>query len=115
MRKLIAVVAAAISLAAVGAATADPTHGHCTAYFNGSENGRAHKRQATAFQEFVNYVGDNDGVDNDGDDAVDEGDEVASEVDVWNFCMDNGGVGGQPEDPTNETPEGNGRNGRGRG
>jgi hypothetical protein len=123
MRKiLLAVVAACMALAAGSFASADSpsnTHGLCTAYFNGSENGQQHKRQSNAFQEFVNYVGDNDGVDNDGDNEVDEGDEVASPVDVWNFCSDPEnnpkGIGGNPDDPNTDGNDGNGNGGHGKG
>ena len=91
--------------------------GLCTAYFNGSQNGQDHKRQAPPFQGLESYVGTHDGVDNDGDGTKDEADEgdKATPTDVWNYCQKNGGVGGQPEDPTDGDTEGNGKNGRGRG
>jgi len=104
---------AAVALGAAGVASADKDHGMCTAYFNGSQTGQEHKRQANAFQEFVNYVGDNDGVDNDGDGETDEGDEVATPTEVWDFCE--GNVGGNPDDPNTEENEGNGNHGRGNG
>lgn len=121
MRKLILTIVAALALATGVAQAGSPSnnHGLCTAYFNGSENGQAHKRQANAFVQFANYVGDNDGVDNDGDDEVDEGDEVASPVDIWNFCSDPEnnpkGIGGNPDDPNTEGNDGNGKKGNGKG
>lgn len=119
MRKLLLGLAVLAGLFAGNVASADPTHGLCTAYFNGSQTGQANKRKATAFVEFANYVGDNDGVDNDGDGDVDEGDEVATPTDVWNFCLDTDnnpkGIGGQPDDPNTVENDGNGKNGRGKG
>jgi hypothetical protein len=123
MRRMTLALVAVLALAG-GAAQADHgnqpnTHGHCTAYFNGSETGQENKRKATAFEEFATYVANNDHVDNDGDEEVDEGDETATPVDIWNFCMDPEnnpkGVGGQPDDPNTEENDGNGNSGRGNG
>ncbi len=98
---------AALVVALAGSlASAEPTHGHCTAYFNGSENGQANKRKSTAFTEFATEIGENDGVDNDGDDETDEEGEMAGPADVWTFCMDTDnnpkGIGGNPDDPNKE-------------
>lgn len=97
--------AAVVLVAAAGSglvALADPpsnVHGMCTAYFNGSENGQGHKHQATAFQNFASYVGNHDGVDNDGDNEVDEGDETADSEGIFNWCSDEEnnpkGIGGK--------------------
>lgn len=123
MRKLILAIVALLALGA-GLANADHgnqpnTHGMCTAYFNGSQTGQDHKRDATAFTQFADYVADNDHVDNDGDDEVDEGDETATPVDIWNFCKDPENnpkdIGGQPDDPNTEGNDGNGKNKRGNG
>lgn len=89
--------------------------GLCTAYFNGSQNGQDHKRKAPPFQGLETYVGNHDGVDNDDDGRVDEGDEDATPSEVWSFCQDNGGVGGQPDNPNTPENDGNGKKGRGRG
>jgi hypothetical protein len=122
MRKIALAMLAVLALFVGGVAKAgspNNNHGMCTAYFNGSETGQEHKRQANAFVEFVNYVGDNDGVDNDGDNQTDEGDEVASPEDVWAFCSDidnnSKGIGGQPDDPNTEGNDGNGNGGNGNG
>ena len=124
MRKMILGLAVLGALLGSGLAKADPpsnTHGMCTAYFNGSQNGQDHKRQSDAFTQFASYVGDNDGVDNDGDGDVDEGGEIASPVDIWNYC-DNAannpkGIGGQPTNPSDpgSAPGGGKGNGKGGG
>ena len=119
MRKIIALLTmGAAAFAGVGA-SADPTHGHCTAYHNGSEQGRSKKSEAPPFQALAQHVGENNGVDDDGDDEVDEPGETAGPEGIWDWCNDPEnnpkGIGGQPEDPTNEGNEGNGRNGRGKG
>jgi len=125
MRRIALALLLALGLAG-GMAGADPaerndgnTHGRCTSYFNGSENGQDHKREAGPFTAFAQYVGENDGRDNDGDDATDEEGEVASEIDIWDWCMDPTnnpkGIGGQPDDPNTEENDGNGNNGNGNG
>lgn len=55
-------------------------HGLCTAYFNGSPNGQAHKRQAGPFQALEQAASD-------GDDSTPPADDVAA------FC--DGLVGGR--------------------
>jgi hypothetical protein len=122
MRGLVASAVIVLALVA-GAATADPgpngnnNHGLCTAYFNGSQNGRDNKHRAGPFAALEAAANARDGEDNDGDGEVDEADEVARAV--WDWCNDpennEKGVGGQPEDPSNEDPEGNGKDGRGHG
>jgi hypothetical protein len=106
MRRIIAIATAITALFAGAVATADNTHGHCTAYFNGSENGQTHKRQSNAFQEFATEIGENDGVDNDGDDETDEAGEQATPADIWDWCLDTEnnpkGIGGNPDDPNKE-------------
>jgi len=123
MRRLILALVAVLALAG-GVAQADHdaeqsnTHGKCTAYFNGSENGQNNKRNSTAFQEFASYVGENDHVDNDGDDEVDEEGEVADPLAIWDWCNGENnpkGIGGQPDDPNTEGNDGNGNNGKGNG
>ena len=86
--KLLAVVTGMVlALGAVGAGAEpgpDETAGHgtCTAYFNGSEKGREHKRDAPPFQQLE-------------EDAGDDG--------AWTYCNDGAnnekGVGGRPTDP----------------
>lgn len=72
--------------ATAGAALAAPgpnghnNHGLCTAYFNGSETGKAHKRQAGPFQALEQAASD-------GDDSTPPADDVAA------FCT--GLVGGR--------------------
>lgn len=114
MKKVIALLAGVLGMlgATVGISVADPgpngnnNHGLCTAYFNGSEQGRSNKRQAGPFAALEAAADDDD-------------DETSPEVDVWNWCIDPAnnpkGIGGQPEDPTTEGTEGNGKNGRGKG
>lgn len=125
MRRIMLALIVSVGLVG-GMAAADPeerndgnTHGRCTSSFNGSERGQEQKRKAGPFTEFAQYVGENDGVDNDGDDEVDEEGEVASWADVWNWCSDPEnnpkGIGGQPDDPNTEGNDGNGNNGRGNG
>ncbi|HVF74427.1 MAG TPA: hypothetical protein VM938_05215 [Acidimicrobiales bacterium] len=114
MKKVIAIAFGLLGMlgGAVGVATAEPgpngknNHGLCTAYFNGSETGRANKRQAGPFAALER--------------AADDGDsDTPIEEDVWRWCSDIAnnpkGIGGNPEDPTTEGTEGNGKNGRGRG
>lgn len=125
MKKTVAILIGMLSMlgGAVGVALATPgpnesnNHGLCTAYFNGSETGRSNKHKAGPFAALESAANARDGQDNDGDDQIDETDEVAEAV--WNWCDDPAnnpkGIGGQPEDPTNDTPEGNGKNGRGKG
>ena len=89
MRKRLAVVIAgtlALSAGSLGLAQAAPgpnghnNHGLCTAYFNGSENGQAHKRNAGPFVAL--------------EEAADDGDPNTSpEEDVAVFCE--GLVGGR--------------------
>ena len=124
MRKRILSVALVAAALSAGSAFAAPgptdqnnnnLFGLCTAYFNGSQNGQAHKRNAPPFQGLEAYVGTHDGIDNDGDNRIDESDEKGSPTDVWNYCQANGGVGGQPDNPNTTTNDGNGRNARGKG
>ena len=89
MRKRLAIVIAgtlALSAGSLGLAQADPgpnghnDHGLCTAYFNGSENGQAHKRNAGPFVAL--------------EEAADDGDDSTSPAeDVAAFC--DGMVGGR--------------------
>ncbi len=125
MRKLLALIVIAVT-AVAGASFADPgpngnnNHGLCTAYFNGSANGQEHKRKAPPFVALAQEVGENDGVDNDGDDQTDEEGEMADPAGVWDWCNDPAnnpkGIGGQPDDPNTpeEDPNGGG-NGNGNG
>src|SRR5918996_4414479 len=82
MRKLLTL-SLFLALVATGLSFADPgpngsnNHGLCTAYFNGSANGQAHKRNAPPFVELAREVGNSDQMDNDGDGQTDEGDEMA--------------------------------------
>jgi hypothetical protein len=88
VKKLLAAGALGLLLAGgtVTAAIAAPDangpakHGLCTAYFNGSETGQAHKRQAGPFQAL--------------EQAADDGDSNTSPAqDVANFC--DGLIGGR--------------------
>jgi hypothetical protein len=118
MKKLIAF-ALFLGLIAGGLAFADPgpngsnNHGLCTAYFNGSANGQAHKRNAPPFVVLAQQVGENNGVDDNGDGNVDEQGEMAGPEAIWDWCMDPDnnpkGIGGQPDDPHSpgEDPNGN--------
>ena len=109
MKKIVAF-ALFLGLIAGGLAIADPgpngsnNHGLCTAYFNGSETGQAHKRNAPPFVALAREVGNSDGVDNDGDGQTDEGDEMAGPEGIWDWCNDPAnnpkGIGGNPDDPT---------------
>lgn len=113
MKKIIAIAVGALSilgLAGTSLAASGPNgknnHGLCTAYFNGSATGREHKHKAGPFVALET--------------AADDGDaETSPEEDVWLWCSDLAnnpkGIGGQPEDPTNDTVEGNGNKGRGKG
>ena len=101
-----------VVIAAAGIAVADPgpngsnNHGLCTAYFNGSENGQAHKRNAPPFVALAREVGENNGVDDDGDGETDEQGEMAGPEGVWDWCSDPAnnpkGIGGNPDDPRQE-------------
>ena len=102
MRKIIVTTIAALLLAGgATAAFAGPengkagpngsnNHGLCTAYFNGSETGRAHKHDAGPFQALEVAADDGDG-------------ETSPEQDVWTWCNDaennSKGIGGNPTDP----------------
>ena len=114
MRKFVAIAVGVLGAlgGTVGISSADPgpngknNHGLCTAYFNGSEQGRSNKRNAGPFTALET--------------AADDGDpDTSPEVDVWNWCTDVAnnpkGIGGQPEDPTTEGTEGNGNKGQGKG
>ena len=108
MRKMLALLVAVVS-AVAGASFADPgpngsnNHGLCTAYFNGSATGQSHKRNAPPFVALALEVGENNGVDDDGDGDTDEEGEMAGPSEVWEWCNDPGnnpkGVGGNPDDP----------------
>lgn len=107
---------------AMGVAFAAPgpnghnNHGLCTAYFNGSENGRSNKAKAGPFVALENAANARDGQDNDDDGQTDEADEIQRAV--WDFCTGASnpkGVGGNPENPYTEGADGNGKNGRGNG
>jgi len=100
LRKSLIAAAIASLLAAgagLGIASAAPgpnghnNHGLCTAYFNGSANGQAHKHQAGPFQALEAAASDND-------------DNTSPAEDVWNWCNDTAnnpkGIGGNPDDPT---------------
>ena len=67
-------------------------HGLCTAYFNGSQNGLDHKRNAGPFQALQTAAGDADGDGTSG-----------TPSDVWTWCNDATnnpkGIGGNPTDP----------------
>ncbi len=89
MKKILAVASATLMLSSVaGVATAHHkdghdanTHGMCTAYFSGSENGQTHKRsddknENSAFQMFEDGIEDRD----------DDGDVDA--YDVAAYCND---------------------------
>lgn len=113
MKKILAVALGALSLGgAAGVSLAAPGpngsnhHGLCTAYFNGSETGRAHKRNAGPFTALETAASDDD-------------DATTPTEDVWVWCSDlennPKGIGGQPEDPTTAEAEGNGKNSRGKG
>lgn len=98
MKKLLAAGALGLLLAggSLTAALAAPgpnghnNHGLCTAYFNGSDTGQAHKRQAGPFQAL--------------EQTADDGDSNTSPAqDVWNWCNDTAnnakGIGGNPTPP----------------
>jgi len=65
-------------------------HGLCTAYFNGSDTGRAHKHQAGPFQALEQAASDGNS-------------NTSPEQDVYNWCMDTTnnpkGIGGNPTPP----------------
>lgn len=92
--------AALVAGGAVGAAFAAPgpnghnNHGLCTAYFNGSETGRAHKRNAPPFQALEQAAHEYD------DQTGDEYDNAEDEV--YKFCTsaeNPKGIGGNPTTP----------------
>jgi hypothetical protein len=65
-------------------------HGLCTAYFNGSATGQAHKQNAGPFQAL--------------EAAADDGNSnTTPQQDVWNWCNDTTnnpkGIGGTPTNP----------------
>ena len=108
MRKLLVLLVLIVAVAG-SLAFADPGpngsnhHGLCTAYFNGSETGQAHKRNAGPFVALATEVGENNDVDDDGDGETDEEGEMAGPEEVWRWCMDPEnnpkGIGGNPDDP----------------
>jgi hypothetical protein len=110
LKKIIAISVGMLSMVggAVGVAIAAPgpndnnNHGLCTAYFNGSEQGRSNKRQAGPFVALETAADDGD-------------DDTPAEVDVWNWCMDTTTIGGQPDDPNTDGDDGNGKKSRGKG
>lgn len=86
--KLAAAAVAAFAVAAAAPAVAEPgpnghnNHGLCTAYFNGSDQGKENKREAGPFAAL--------------EEAADDGDDSTSpEEDVRVFCE--GLIGGKPE------------------
>lgn len=98
MKKVIASAIAAVALAggtAVMASAAPGPNGHnnhglCTAYFNGSATGQAHKHDAGPFVAL--------------EQAADDGNSNTSpEQDVWTWCNDTAnnpkGIGGNPTNP----------------
>ena len=113
MKKLLAALMAAGLLVAVGTvAKADPgpngsnDGGLCTAYFNGQKvghgSGEDPENQPAPFDALEetgrNYT-DNDGVDNDRDGEVDEEGEnesLSGAENIFNYCNDNGLIGGNP-------------------
>lgn len=106
MRKLAALaIAAALAGSAAPAALANPgdngnnTKGLCTAYFNGSDNGRAHKRQAPPFRTLEEQALEEWRENNDEDPEY-------IEQAVQEYCenrLGEGGIGGNPD--FGETPE----------
>ena len=110
-KRLLALVIVVI-LGVAGFAGADPgpngsnNHGLCTAYFNGSENGQAHKRNAPPFVALAQEVGENNGMDDDGDGDTDEQGEMAAPSEIWEWCSDPEnnpkGIGGNPDNPDEE-------------
>lgn len=96
-KRLIALLIVVI-LGVAGFAVADPgpnghnNHGLCTALFNGSENGQAHKRKAGPFATLIA---------NSPDGPSDDDNQGGSLTDAWDWCQQFG-VGGNPDDPTVE-------------
>jgi len=98
VKKLLAAGALGLLLAGgtVVGATAAPgpngnnNHGLCTAYFNGSDTGRAHKHNAGPFAALESAASDDD-------------DSTSPEQDVWTWCDDAAnnakGIGGNPTPP----------------
>jgi hypothetical protein len=126
MRKLFTVgLAGAMTLGAVAPAIADPgagpdssnLQGICTAYFNGSDNGRAHKRQAPPFtnseQNAVDYANEQgyewaEGREDNPQDAMAF---MCGATDAEGNPTDDGGlVGGNPSFDDPEPSNGNGGN-----
>jgi hypothetical protein len=111
MRKVLLIFVIVV-VGVTGYAVADPgpngsnNHGLCTAFFNGSENGQANKRNAPPFVALAREVGENNGVDDDGDGQTDESGEMAGPEAVWDWCMDPAnnpkGIGGNPDNPNEE-------------
>jgi hypothetical protein len=121
LKKLLAALVAAAAFGGiVNVAVAEPgpngsnNHGLCTAYFNGSANGRAHKQEAGPFVALMMAAANSDGVDNDDDGDTDEGDETTGAEGVFDYCTEFG-IGGNPDDPSTEGDDGNGQNGTGKG
>lgn len=114
MKKVIALTVGVLSMlgGAAGVAIAGPgpnghnNHGLCTALFNGSEQGRGNKQNAGPFAALISQSPDG---------PSDDDDQGGSLSDAWDWCSATTTIGGQPENPTNDTPEGNGKNGRGKG
>ena len=114
MKKVLAIAFGLLGMfgGAVGVAIADPgpnghnNHGLCTALFNGSETGRAHKQNAGPFAALIA---------NSPDGPSDGDDEDGSLSDAWDWCSDTTTIGGNPENPTTPEAEGNGKNGKGKG
>jgi hypothetical protein len=95
----------------VGLAQAEPgpngnnDHGLCTAYFNGQKNGHDKHGDPGPFQALEDAAANSDGVDNDGDNQTDEGDETYDDSTpegdleaaegVFQFC--DGLIGGNPD------------------
>ena len=110
-RILLVAVMAVLGLFGANAAQAEPgpngnnDHGLCTAYFNGQKVGHGPGEDTDdpppfqGLQEAGEAYTDSDGADNDRDGDVDEGDESANLTDaenIFNYCNDNGLIGGNP-------------------
>ena len=99
MKKVVAGIVAVIALlGSAGVVMAKPgpngknNHGLCTAYFNGSDNGREHKHQAGPFQALEQAARDGGYQDEDGE---------SIEHAVMEYCnaTSEKGIGGNPELP----------------